>query len=188
MRIYLRPVTLEDGPNIVKWRNTPSVSAHCLNQNPITIESNEAFFHANIETGYYQQFIVERIDEDFGVSSYPIATVYLKDIDRTNKRCELCIFTSNDQEWNTESQSIAVKLLLGKAFHEMSMHKVYSYVFYKFIDEAELLKKAGFTSEAILKEEAVDEAGKYQDIVRLAILKDQFDRFAGDIEYQNKTV
>lgn len=59
MRIYLRPVTLEDGANIVKWRNTPSVSAHCLNQTPITIESNEAFFHANIETGYYQDGICQ---------------------------------------------------------------------------------------------------------------------------------
>ena len=174
MHIYLRPVTLEDGANIVKWRNTPSVSAHCLNQKPITLESNEDFFHKFIETGYYQQFIVERIDEDFGVSSYSIATVYLKDIDRSNKRCELCIFTSDDQEWNTKSQSIAVRMLLEKAFNEIGMHKVYSYIFYKFIDEAELLKSAGFTSEAIFKDEAVDADGNYQDIVRFVIFKDHF--------------
>lgn len=169
MRIYLRPITLEDGPNIVKWRNTPSVREHCLNQIPITIESNETFFHANIETGYYQQFIVERIDEDFGVSSYPIATVYLKDIDRNNRRCELCIFTSNDQEWNTESQAIAVKMLLQKAFDELNMHKVYSFAFYKFLNEAELLKRAGFTTEAIFKEEAVNSEDEYEDIVRFVI-------------------
>ena len=173
MRIYLRPITLEDGLNIVKWRNTPSVSAHCLNQKPITVESNETFFHEHVETGHYLQFIVERIDEDFGVSSYPIDTAYLKDIDKTNKRCELCIFTSDDQEWNTESQSIAVKLLLEKAFSEIGMHKVYSYIFYQFIDEAELLKSAGFASEAILKEEALDADGHYQDIVRFVIFKDQ---------------
>lgn len=171
MRIYLRPVTLDDGPNIVKWRNTPSVSAHCLNQKPITLESNEAFFHEHVETGHYQQFIVERIDEDFGVSSYPIATVYLKDIDITNRRCELCIFTSDDQEWNSESQSIAIKLLLERAFNESGMHKIYSYVFYRFLDEANLLKSAGFTSEAIFKEEAMNANGKYEDIVRFAIIK-----------------
>ena len=169
MRIYLRPITLDDGPNIVKWRNTPSVSAHCLNQQPITLESNEAFYHTYIETGLYQQYIVERIDEDFGVSSYPIATAYLKDIDRTNKRCELCIFTSDDQEWDAESQSIAVRMLLEKAFRKMGMHKVYSYVFYKFLDEANLLKCAGFMTEAILKDEAMDADGKYQDIVRFVI-------------------
>ena len=174
MRIYLRPVTLEDGVNIVKWRNTPSVLAHCLNQKPIKIEYNEAFFHEHIETGNYNQFIVERIDEDFGVSSYPIATVYLKDVDKTNKRCELCIFTSDDQEWNTESQTIAVKLLLEKAFDEMNIHKVYSYAFYRFINEASLLKSAGFTTEAILKEEVINENGQYDDIVRFAITEKEW--------------
>lgn len=175
MRIFLRPITLDDGSMIVKWRNTPSVREHCLNQKPITLESNEAFFHQYVDTGWYQQYIVERIDEDFGVVSYPIATVYLKDIDRINKRCELCVFTSDDQEWNTESQSIAVKLLLDKAFSELGMHKVYSYAFYKFMDEASLLKRAGFTTEAILKEEAVNAEGKYEDIVRFVITKKEWD-------------
>ena len=171
MKIYLRPVTLDDGHNIVKWRNTPLVAAHCLNQKPITIESNEEFYHANVETGHYLQFIVERIEEEFSVCSYPIATVYLKDIDRTNKRCELCVFTSDDQEWNTESMTIAVNMLLDKAFNELGMHKVYSYIFYKFLDEADLLKKAGFKSEAILKDEVIDSEGDYQDIVRFSLMR-----------------
>ena len=80
MRIYLRPITLEDGKLIVKWRNTPSVVSHCFDKRAVTEESNKMFFHDFIETGKYKQFIVERIDEDFGVSSYPIATVYLKDL------------------------------------------------------------------------------------------------------------
>lgn len=172
MRIYLRPATLEDGPMIVNWRNHPKVSSHCMNKKPITVESNEAFFKANVETGRYKQFIVERIDEEFGVSSYPIATIYLKEMDRLNKRCELCVFTSDDQEWNTESQSIAVKMLLEKAFNEFGMHKVYSYVFYKFLDEAELLKRSGFSIEAVLKSEAVDENGKFEDVIRFSIIKE----------------
>lgn len=153
MRIILRPITLKDGSMIVKWRNSPSVRQHCLNQNPITIESNEEFFHKYVETGKYQQFIVERIEEDFGVASYPIATVYLKDIDHTNNSCELCIFTSDDAEWNTESQSIAINMLLDKAFNELKLLKVYSYVFLKFHDELKLLERVGFTKEKILNNE-----------------------------------
>ncbi len=174
MRIILRPIKLEDGAKIVKWRNTPSVKQHCLNQNPITLESNEVFFHKFVETGLYQQFIVERIEEDFGLASYSIATVYLKDIDHTNNRCELCIFTSDDEEWNTESQSIAVKMLLDKAFSELNMHKVYSYVFYKFLDEASLLEKAGFRKETILNKEAVNSDGEYEDIVRFSITDEEW--------------
>lgn len=177
MRIYLRPITLEDGPLIVRWRNTPSVSAHCMNQNSITIESNIKFYKDYVESGQYQQYIVERIDEDFGVSSYPIATVYLKDIDKNNKRCELCIFTSDDQEWNTESQAIAIKLLLDKAFTELGMHKVYSYVFYKFLDEAALLNRAGFTIEAVLKNEVLDAKGEYSDVVRFSIFDKDWKKY-----------
>ncbi len=169
MRIYLRPIRLEDGSNIVKWRNTPSVREHCLNQNSITLESNEEFFHKFVETGIYKQFIVERDMDDLGIAFYPIATVYLKDIDHTNNRCELCIFTSDDEEWNSESQAIAIKMLLEKAFNELEMHKVYSYVFYKFLDEASLLENAGFSKESILSKEAVNADGEYEDLVRFSI-------------------
>lgn len=180
MRIYLREATLEDGPSIVKWRNAPQVSSHCFNKAPITEESNRDFFNSYVLTNRYKQYIVERIDEDFGVSSYPIATVYLKDLDRHNKRCQLCIFTSDDHEWNDESQSIAVKMLLEKAFKEFDMHKVYSYVFAEFPDEMELLKRAGFRVEAILHSEAVNAKGTYSDAVRLCVLDKEFDGNGGN--------
>lgn len=104
MRIYLRPITLEDGISIVNWRNSPDVSSHCFDKTPITIESNKAFYKSYIVSGKYKQYIVERIDEDFGVSSYPIATVYLKDFDRVNHhspnlRCTKCILTSLQKIW-----------------------------------------------------------------------------------------
>lgn len=43
MKIFLRPVTLDDGPQIVKWRNHKDVSNHCMNRNAISIESNRLF-------------------------------------------------------------------------------------------------------------------------------------------------
>ncbi len=172
MRIYLRPITPEDGELIVKWRNSPNVRRHCFSRETVTEESNRIFFEENVVTGKYQQYIVERIDEQYGVASYPIATVYLKDIDNYNKRCELCIFTSDDGEWNEESQSIAIRMLVEKAFDELGMHKVYSYVFYRFFDEAQLLKNAGFEVETILRKEAIDENGVYEDVLRFCVIKE----------------
>lgn len=169
MNIFLRPVTEKDSANIVKWRNSEKVKSHCMTKSPITRESNIKFFRDNIVTGKYKQFIVERIEEETGLASYPIATVYLKDLDYENHRCELCIFTSDDVEWNAEGQSLAIKILLEKAFVEYSMHKVYSYVFYKYNDEVELLKDAGFSVESIMKEEALNDVGEYEDVVRLSI-------------------
>lgn len=169
MNIVLRPVTLDDARMLIRWRNDDNVINHCLSRATITEESNREFYKNNIETGKYKQFIVERIVEDFPII-YPIATVYLKDMDYSNKRCELCIFTSTDTEWEPENQSAAIHLLVEKAFNEYGMHKVYSYVFYKFPEEVELLKNAGFSAEAILKDEALSADGKYEDIVRLSII------------------
>lgn len=59
MKVYLRPVTIEDGAMIVKWRNTPKVSSHCINKRPITLESNLAFYKGFVETGRYKQFIIK---------------------------------------------------------------------------------------------------------------------------------
>lgn len=170
MRIVLRPITLQDGETLIRWRNDKRVLDHCLSRAKITEDSNREFFKNFVETGKYKQFIVERLADNYPVI-YPIATVYLKDIDYTNKRCELCIFTSTDTEWAPENQSLAIKMLVDKAFNEYGMHKVYSYVFYKFQEEVDLLKNAGFSSEAILKDEALNEEGKYEDIVRLSIIK-----------------
>ena len=171
MGIILRPISLNDGPFIVKWRNDDRVKSHCMSKSSITIESNEAFFHANVETGKYKHFIVDFIDRDFPMVSYPIASVYLKDMDYENKRCELCIFTSSDREWNIESQSMGIKLLLDKAFNEYGMYKVYSYIFSKFPEEVVLFEKAGFLIESILKAEALNDKGDYEDVIRMTIFK-----------------
>ncbi len=169
MKIYLRPITLDDGSKIVKWRNSPNVMNHCFDKTKITVESNTTFFNNYVKTGKYQQFIVERIDEDYEFVSYPIATVYLKDIDLINKRCELCVFTSDDEEWNADSQIIAIKMLLSEAFNNMGIHKIYSYVYAFNKDEYELLKKAGFVEEALLKKEAINNRGDYSDVYRMCI-------------------
>ena len=173
MKIHLRPIALGDGNNIVKWRNSVKVNCHCYSKEDISLESNEKFYKAYIETGKYKQFIVERLDEDFGVLLYPIATLYLKDIDNENHRCELCVFTSDDQEWNTDSQSLAVKQLLEKAFSEYGVHKVYTYVFSEYSDELELMKSAGFEIEGLLKGEAKNIDGEYVDIYRMMIINDK---------------
>ncbi len=170
MQIFLRPIVESDGPNIVRWRNDPNVLSHCMDKTHITEDSNLAFYKANVLTGKYKQYIVECLDETTGVCTYPIATVYLKDMDYGNKRCELCIFTSSDVEWNPEGQTIAIKMLIEKAFKEYGMHKVYSYVFGKFPKEVDLLKNAGFTIESVLKEEALNEQGVFEDLIRLSII------------------
>ena len=166
MRIFLRPITEKDAAHIVKWRNSDKVLKHCMTKTPITMESHMQYYRDRVLTGKNIQFIVERVEEELGLAAYPIATIYLKDVDRENHRCELCVFTSSDIEWEMEGQVLATKMLLEKAFNEYGMHKVYSRVFYN--EGIEMLKAAGFSLESVLKEEVFMD-GKYQDIYRLSI-------------------
>lgn len=166
MRIFLRPITENDAAHIVKWRNSEKVLKHCMTRSPITLESHMQYYRDRVLTGKNIQFIVERVEEELGLAAYPIATIYLKDVDRENHRCELCVFTSSDIEWEMEGQVMATKMLLEKAFNEYGMHKVYSRVFYN--EGIEMLKAAGFSLESVLKEEVFMD-GKYQDIYRLSI-------------------
>ncbi len=168
MRIYLRPITEDDGKFIVLWRNSEKVRKHCMTKTPITEETNKEFYREKVLTGKYKQYIVERIEENTSLATYPIATVYLKDIDTENKRCELCIFTSSDVEWDIEGQSMATKLLLEKAFDEFGMHKVYSYVIHNVNEGMEVLKGAGFTIESVLKSEAWN-GEEFIDVYRMCI-------------------
>lgn len=92
MKIILRPINESDSKQIVAWRNDANVLNHCMTKTPITLESHTKFSKDYISTGKYKQFIVERLEENYGVAAYPIATVYLKDIDYGNKRCELCYY------------------------------------------------------------------------------------------------
>ena len=166
MRIFLRPITENDAAHIVKWRNSEKVHKCCMTKTNITLESHMQYYRDKVLTGKNIQFIVERIEEELGLAAYPIATIYLKDVDNENHRCELCVFTSCDVEWETEGQVLATKMILEKAFNEYGMHKVYSRVFYN--EGIEMLKSAGFTLESVLKSEVLVD-GEYKDIYRMCI-------------------
>ena len=173
LRLYLRPIQEDDGKLIVKWHNSPIVLDRCLNKGLITEESNSLFFKKYILTGKYKQFIVEKIIEPYGVASYSIATVYLKDIDQYNQRCEMCMFTSYEEEWNSECKRMAIELLLEKAFFEYGMRKIYTFVNAKYKEDVECLKGIGFYEECILKDEVIDSAGNPNDVLRMCMFSEK---------------
>lgn len=171
MNVYIRPITEDDTELILQWRNSDFVRSHSLTKAPISRESHLKYFKEKVLTGLVKQYIVECIEPNTGVVTYPIATIYLKDFDKENHRCELCVFTSNDAEWVEESQIIAMKMLIQKAFDEFGIHKIYSHVFCRFPEEVKLLEEVGLKIECTLKEEAKGMEGDYEDLYRMTVIK-----------------
>lgn len=54
MRIFLRPITEKDAPNIVRWRNSDMVRSHCMTKAPITETSHLTFYRDNVLKGKYR--------------------------------------------------------------------------------------------------------------------------------------
>ncbi len=170
MLIKLREVTPADGENIAKWRNSINVIKHCIDKTVISKESNQIFYEKMIVTGKYRQYIVERVDEEFGgLFAYQIGTIYFKDIDETNHKCELGMFPGEDEEWNSESQKLAVEQMLQKAWHDLSLHKVYAYVYTDCHEEVKLLEDCGFIKEGELVDEICDNSN-YRNLLRLCAI------------------
>lgn len=172
MKVFLRKISEEDGAYIVKWRNSEHVKKHCIDKKEVTLATNIDYYEKKISTGQYIQYVVERMDEEYGVFSYPIGTIYLKNLDYKNKKCELGFFPSDDEEWNDESKKMAVEQLLEKVFGEFGFHKVYVCVLEDCDDELDLFYKAGFKKEGVLLDEIKSDQDIFKDIVRLCVLKD----------------
>ena len=173
MKIYLREVGADDADKIIAWRNSPSIVDKYIDRTPITRESHRRFVENKIKTGLYKQFMVQKLEEDFGVISYSIACVYLKDIDRVNKKCELCMLPSPDYEWVDGAKKQAIQLLLQKAFTEFDINKVYATAFSDSADEIQLLEESGFAKECVMEQEiCIDE--KFYDLVRYKYLYEWF--------------
>lgn len=168
VKVALRKITLDESPYIIKWRNNPETLKNCIDRRLLTEESNRAFFEEYVASGKYIQYIVDKAVEGFeGIASYPIASVFLKNIDTVNNKCELGILPSDDTDWDDIGKEMAIKALLDIAFSTYRMNKVYAHVFADVREEIEVFKKAGFVHEAYLESEVLDDEGNYRDIVRL---------------------
>lgn len=167
MRVWLRPVSKDDAKYIVQWRSSDKIRKHCLSNNIVTKKTNEQFFANNIINGKYIQFIVERIDKDFEQFSYPIGTIYIKNIDEQYNCCEIGFFPSEDEEWNDISKIMALEQLINIVSKKRKFIKIYSNVFEDCSDELELYKKAGFkeTGELTIETSITDTSRRLLQLV-----------------------
>ena len=80
------------------------------------------WLHNRVETGEVAQFVI--YDGETAVGS-----VYLRDIDRSNQKCEYGIFIGDEDCRGKGIGTAAAKLALAYAFEQLQMNRVYLRVF-----------------------------------------------------------
>lgn len=168
--VKIRPMTESDTANIVRWRNTPSVYEHFIYRTPLTEEAHLNWLHNRVETGDVAQFII--VDTEAGKD---VGSVYLRDIDNDNKKCEYGIFIGEDSCRGKGIGSTAARLALEYAFEELKMNRVFLRVFADNKQAVRSYEKAGFKYEGTFRDDVIIDGTPY-DMVFMAILKSEWEK------------
>lgn len=165
----IRPITEADTDKIVKWRNAPSVVEHFIYRTPLTAEGHLNWFHNRVQTGEVAQFMIT--DTETGED---VGSVYLRDIDMQNKKCEYGIFIGEDSCRGKGVGTAAARLALDYAFNTLGLNRVFLRVFADNPRAIKSYEKAGFRHEGTFRDDVIIDGTAY-DMVFMGILKREFE-------------
>lgn len=168
--ITLRPMTLADTSNIVRWRNQPEVYKNLYTQNLITEEQHVGYFHKYVETGLVRQYII--VAEIEGEPTN-IGTVFLKGIDRESRKAEYGLFIGELQARGKGFASAIASAALKIAFNELDLNRVYLTVFADNLPAIKSYERAGFKKEGVLRQDFFD-GSCYHDVIIMSVLSSDY--------------
>ncbi|HBW13303.1 MAG TPA: UDP-4-amino-4,6-dideoxy-N-acetyl-beta-L-altrosamine N-acetyltransferase [Proteiniclasticum sp.] len=171
--IRLRPISLNDTNNIVKWRNTDSVKQNLFTRDDITHEDHIKWFNNYVMKGLCSQFIIEIIEP-----SMDIGTVFIKNIDKKNDKGEFGIFIGEEEARGKGFGKTATKLILDHAFTELNLNRVYLSVFVDNLSGIKSYANAGFEQEGVLRQD-YKYGNKYYDVLLMSILRHKWMEMKG---------
>ncbi|MBN1777974.1 MAG: GNAT family N-acetyltransferase [Clostridiales bacterium] len=144
--LHIRPITIEDTDNIVKWRNSRDVRENLFTQTELTAEQHLQWLQHYVYPGLCRQFIVEV--EDDGIKT-PIGTTFIKNIDVEKKTGEFGIFIGESAAKGRGYGSQATRHILTYAFDELKLRQVSLSVFSDNEGAVYIYRKLGFRTEEV---------------------------------------
>jgi diamine N-acetyltransferase len=170
-KVRLRPIEREDLPRFIEWFSDPEVRRHLLVYLPFSLAQEERWFEGLQERLERQEEVLLAIETADGVH---IGNVGLHAIDWKNRNAELGIAIGEKAYWGQGYGADAIRTLLGLAFREMNLHRVFLRVDADNVRGIHCYEKDGFRREGTLRE-VVFREGTYHDQYIMGILKQEFE-------------
>lgn len=170
-KIDLRPITLADTDNIVKWRNASFVKCNLYTQNDISSTTHIKYYHEYVEKKKVFQFVISILSSN---SVTDIGTVFLKKLDNENRKAEFGIFIGEKKYLGKGYGQAATKQILEYAFVHLKLNRVYLTVFSDNISAIKAYEKSGFQYEGCLKQDFLRYDG-FADVTVMGITKDVYE-------------
>jgi RimJ/RimL family protein N-acetyltransferase len=170
-RVRLRAIERSDIPTFVRWFNDPEVR-HTLDMfAPMSTAAEERWFERRLEAENEYLFSIEGWVEGRWIH---LGNIGLHRVDWKNRGAILGIVLGEKDQWDRGFGTEAVRLMLGFAFRELSLHRVQLDVFAFNPRAIRCYEKAGFRHEGTLRD-AFFRDGVFHDVHRMAVLETEFD-------------
>lgn len=158
-QIYLRPITIEDTDNVLRWRNDQKIVENFIYRKPISKEEHLNWLHNKVEAGQVIQFIICDLSTD-----KPLGSIYLQNFNEESRQAEEGIFLGEEEAYGRGIGTEAAKLMLEYAFKTLKLHKLTARVLSYNQGSRRMHEKAGYQQESYLKDELFLD-GKYEDLI-----------------------
>lgn len=167
--IKLRKLSTNDYSTYHNWRNDIEVMKTTSPQLDIyTLEETEQFISVIASQANAKGYMIEHKE-----SGETVGIVSLINIDYKNRSAECILDIGARDMWGKGIGTSAMSLILGFAFYELNLHRVYLQVF-SFNERAiKLYEKMGFTHDGKFRE-AIYRDGRWHDTVIMSILKKEY--------------
>jgi diamine N-acetyltransferase len=170
-KVRLRPIERDDLPRFVEWFTDPEVRRHLLVYLPFSLAQEERWFEDLQGRLERQEMLVLAIETTEGVH---IGNLGLHAIDWKNRNAELGILIGEKAYWNQGYGTDAIRTLLGLAFREMNLHRIFLRVDADNARGIRCYEKVGFQQDGTLRD-AVFKEGRYLDQYVMSILRAEFE-------------
>lgn len=167
-RIYLRLMEAKDVAYKVRWVNDPDVNKTLALGYPISEIGTLQWLESVASDKTRRDFIVCLIENDM-----PIGFGGFIDIDTKNSKAETYMSVGHKDYWGKGYAGDIRNTLLEYAFKELGINRIYTYVWSENEKMLNLNKKAGFTTEGLLREDIFSH-GEFRSSYIMSLLKSEY--------------
>lgn len=163
-KIFLRPITMSDTENIVKWRNQEDVRSRFIYQEDFTRESHINWMETKVKTGEVVQMMICEKE-----SKRAIGSAYFRDIDRIHNKAEYGLFIG-ESDCRIKGIGFEVtSLMLNYGFSVLKLHRIIGRVLSDNVISLKSAIKAGMIQEGLCIDDVCIN-GCYKDVYMLAAI------------------